>query len=493
VTQTRRAARITFCSALMLGAVALSAQGPLPGPVSPVPQIQPQTPPAATAAAQPALPRVTITVGRSTVLTLDFDVTRVIVTDPEIANPTPIDQRQLLIDGKKPGTTSLIIFRNDTTFVQYDLVVDPGVTALQRQLQNVFPGEDIQASETADAVILTGHASNNNVMLKAGDLAAALAPKAKILNLLQLPGGSGSQQVMLQVRIAEVNRRAVYELGAAFFTGATGYKDIITRGTTQQFPAPDFDNLKRVAENGQVTELTGDITFTDFLNLFIFNTKFNVGTLIKALQTTGNFQSLAEPNLIAYNGVKASFLAGGELPIPVVQGNTGGVTLQFKEFGIKLEFTPTIAGDVIRLQVTPEVSSLDFANGITLGGFRVPAITTRRAQTEVELRDGQSFAIGGLMQNVSQETRQRVPGLANLPLIGRFFQSKATSKEQTELLVLVTPHLVKALNPDQVPPLPTVPGKFLPPCDKPPCDGQTPPATGTGRGGGGGGGLWPSR
>src|SRR6185369_16309089 len=168
---------------------------------------------------------------------------------------------------------------------------------------------------------------------------------------------------------------------------------------------------------------------------FVFNTKYNVGGLLKALQQKGLLQSLAEPNLIAYNTKEASFLAGGEIPIPIVQGGANAaVSLQFKEFGIRLSFTPTIAGDMIRLKVMPEVSTLDFANGVSLGGFRVPALTTRRAQTDVELRDGQSFAIAGLMDNMSQDDEAAIPFLSKLPVIGYLFRSKAERSAQTELM-----------------------------------------------------------
>jgi pilus assembly protein CpaC len=474
-----RLVRIIIVATFTAGVAGLEGQGPAP-----------QTPvPGATSAAsaQPATPRLTLTAGRSQVLTTDFDVSTVTITDEEIANVTPINFRNLLIDGKKPGTVSLIVFRQDMTFIRYDLVVDPAVSILQRQMQTIFPSEQILVTETPDAVILTGRVTNNQIMLQAGNLATTLAPKAKLLNLLQLPGGGGSQQVSLQVRVAEVNRRALRELGASFFTGATGYRDIIARGTTQQFPAPNFENLQRTKVGDNPPDLSGEIVFTDFLNLFIFNSQLNVGTLIRALQTSGNFQTLAEPNIVAYNGKEATFLSGGEVPVPIVQGNQGGLSVQYKEFGIKVAFTPTIAGDLIRLVVSPEVSSLDFANGVSLGGFRVPALTTRRATTEVELRDGQTFAIGGLMNNTAQETRQSVPLLSRIPLLGYLFRSKATLQEQTELLVLVTPHLVQPLNPDQVPPLPTVPGRFLPPCDKPPCDGVDPAKKP------GGGPEWPSR
>ena len=228
--------------------------------------------------------------------------------------------------------------------------------------------------------------------------------------------------------------------------------------TTQQFSAPDFDDEKE-----------GGLVFSDFLNLFFFNRKEGLGAVIKALEQKGLFQSLAEPNLIAYNGQEASFLAGGEFPVPVVQGATGTVTIMFKEFGVRLNFRPTIAGDVIRLKVRPEVSALDFNNGITLEGFRVPALITRRAETDVELRDGQSFAIAGLLNNITQNDGANIPFLSKIPIIGYLFKSNAERRERTELMVLVTPRLVRPLNPDEVPPLPTQPTRFLPaPADEQP-------------------------
>ena len=269
------------------------------------------------------MPRVTLTVGRSTVLTTDFDITRVAITNPAVADVTVVDARELLIDGKGAGHGQPDHLGPAAHRVQYDVVVDPGVSPLQRQIQTLFPGEDITANETADAVILTGHASNNVVMLRAGEIAQAIMPKAKVINMLQLPGGNGSQQVMLQVRVAEVNRTASAELGASLFTGGTGYKDVIARTTTQQFPAPGFENLRAEYIDGKLVSSEGENTFSDFLNLFVFSNRLGIGVLIKALETRGHLQSLAEPNLIAYNGQEASFLAGGELPIPVVQGNSG--------------------------------------------------------------------------------------------------------------------------------------------------------------------------
>jgi pilus assembly protein CpaC len=411
---------------------------------------------------------VSLTTGRSTILTTDFDVTRIAVTNPAVADATVVRPREILIDGKAPGTISLIVWGGDQR-TQYDVIVEQPISALEQQLHQLFPGEAVTVTANADAIVLSGRASSTQVMLRVAEVARAAAPKANVLNMIQVPGAADVQQVMLQVRVAEVNRRALSELGTSIFTGATGVGDWIGRGTTQQFPSASYDNLTRnetLNANGDRTglEIAGDMEFSDFLNLFLFNTNWNVGTLIRAMKQTGYFQSLAEPNLIAYNGKEASFLAGGEFPVPIVNA-LGQVSIQFKEFGVRLNFTPTIAGDLIRLKVRPEVSTLDFNNGITLSGFRIPALQTRRAETEVELRDGQSFAVAGLMDNTSQTDKAAVPILSQIPIIGNLFKSKADRKQQTELLVLITPRLVRALNPDEVPSLPTMPGRFLPPED----------------------------
>lgn len=411
--------------------------------------------------AQTAPPeQIALTAARSTVIATDFDITRIAVTDPAIADAVVVAPREVLIDGKAPGTVSLIIW-GDGRRREYDVVVARGVSVLQQQLQTLFPGEAINVVVSDEALILSGKVSSNTVMLRAAEIAAASSAKARVINMLQVPGGIESQQVMLQVRIAEVNRRALSELGVSFFTGAAGADRWIGRTTSGQFSAPEFNAL---AQGGGPTA-AAEVTFSDFLNLFVFNTQFNVGALVRALRARGMFQSLAEPNLIAYNGQEASFLAGGEFPVPIVQGATGAVSVVFKEFGVRLSFTPTIAGDVIRLKVRPEVSSLDFASGVTLQGFRIPALMTRRAETDVELRDGQSFAIAGLMGNTAQEDSSRVPILGDIPIIGMLFRSRATRTEQTELMVLVTPRLVRPLDPDEVPPLPTDPERFL---DAPP-------------------------
>ncbi len=420
------------------------------------PALNGQAPPAqgAAIAPQPAPPQTPVAVlqetdggrlrliaGRSRVLTTDFDIRRMSLTNAAVADATAVSPRELLIDGKTAGTISLIVW-GAAARVHYELVVEPAVTTLEQRMQELFPGEDIKVSVTEGSVILSGRASNNEVMLRAGEVAATSMPDLEVMNLLQLPGGGGSQQVMLQVRVAEVNRRAIEELGLSLVATRPGFT---ARATTQQFPAPDFEDAGGL--NGLV--------FSDFLNLFFLQRNEGIGGVLKALEQTGNLQSLAEPNLIAYNGKEASVLVGGEIPVPVVSGNSGNVSVQWKEFGVRMRFTPTIAGDVIRLQVRPEVSALDFANGITLSGFRIPALSTRYAQTEVELRDGQSFAIAGLLNTIGQEDKAAIPILSKIPVIGHLFRSQAQRTEQTELMVIVTPKLTRPLNPDEVPPLPT--------------------------------------
>ena len=438
---------MTWSVVFALSLIAVTrGQAPAPQTPPPAPSASPAPPPAQGVDRDRVL---LLTAGRSMVLPTTFDITRIAITDPKIADAVVVQPREVLIDGRSAGTVSLIVW-GAATRVQYDVVVDPGVTTLQQTLNQIFPGEEIKVSLNDEAIILTGQVSSNAVMLRVGEIAGGIKTNTRVINLLQLPGGTSSQQVMLQVRFAEVNRSALIEAGFTFFAAAQRFNG---RTTTQQFAAPGF-----TAEPNEPTQLE----FTDFLNLFFFDRREGIGAVVKALESKGQFQSLAEPNLIAYNGQKASFLAGGEFPVPVVQGATGTVTILWKEFGVRLEFTPTIAGDVIRLKVNPEVSALDFNNGITLEGFRIPALITRRAETDVELRDGQSFAIAGLLNNISQEDKAAIPILSSIPIIGTLFKSRADRAERTELMVLITPRLVRALDPDEVPPLPTRPKSFLP-------------------------------
>jgi pilus assembly protein CpaC len=428
--------RLTTTALFLLTASALVAAQDRAQPASSTPQN-----------AADSFPKVQLVAGRSTVIGTEFYVTRIAITNPEVADAVVVQAREILIDGKKPGTVSLIVWGSGSR-MQYNIIVEQPTTSLEQQLHMLFPGEDVTVGTNDGATILSGHVSSTNVMLRMGEIATASVPKSQIINLLQVPGGSESQQVMLQVRFAEVNRRLLTDAGLGLFVTRDR---VLARSTTQQFAAPTFEQ-----DAGQ-----DKLVFSDFLNLFFWDRKAGVGGVLRALESTGAFQSLAEPNLIAYNGQEASFLAGGEFPVPVVSGIAGQVSVIFKEFGIRLNFTPTIAGDAIRLKVRPEVSTLDFANGITLSGFRIPALTTRRAETVVELKDGQSFAIAGLLDNISQNDGAAIPIMSKLPIVGPLFKSRSKRAEQTELMVLITPRLVRALDPDEVPPLPTTPQPFI--------------------------------
>src|SRR3989442_36477 len=423
----------------------------------------------APALAPGGLATLLVVAGGSTVVRTDFPITRIAVTNPDIANATVVDRKEVLVDGKAAGSVSLIVWA-DEKMPQYAVVVDPPTPSLQRQLGLLFPGDDIHVNVADEAIVLSGKVKTSDIALRAVEIAEKSSSKSKVINLLQVPGETG-QQVMLQVQMAEVSQRALLEIGSTFFTGPNGYKNWVGRVTTEQFPAPNFQQRIGPPPPWNPQD-EGKFSFSDFLNLFVFNSKYNVGSLITALRARGFFQSLAEPTLIAYNGQEASFLAGGEIPIPIVQGLTGAVSVVFKEFGVRLTFRPTIAGDVIRMKVRPEVSTLDFVNGISMQGFRIPALTTRRAETDVELRDRQSFAIGGLLNNIAQLDRAGIPGLGDIPIIGNLFKSRAERKEQTELVVLITPRLVRPQNANEVAPLPTRPDHFLTPPEIQKIDGK---------------------
>ncbi len=378
---------------------------------------------------------VDLLVGRSTILNIGSAIARVSLTVPDIADAMVTAPSQLLIHGKQPGTISLFVWDRAGAIRTFEVKVRRDLTPLVGHLKQLFPAEAITVMGSGKDVVISGIVSSKYVIDKAADVAAGYVEKKEnVVNLLQQREGVASNQVMLRVRFAEVSRNALQELGGSLFSD--GNNNQFGRITTQQFPAPFFDQAQPM--------LGKTLVFSDYLNLFLFDAKNQIGAVVKAMQARGVFQSLAEPNLVALNGKEASFLAGGEFPYPVPQGNFGAFTVHFKEYGVRLSFTPTVlGGDLINLKIKPEVSSLDFNNAVVIEGFRIPALSSRRADTEVELRDGQTFAIAGLLNNTALSSSRKIPGLGDIPILGTLFKSRAYQKDQTELVVMVTPHIVR--------------------------------------------------
>jgi|SRR5438093_1638062 len=402
---------------------------------------------------QEAPQQLRVQAGRSLVINSGETLQRVSVTDPTIATAIIVAPNQVLIHGVLPGTVTLILWDDQNRTRTFNLTVEIDVNTLSQTLSQVFPGENIRVAQSGGSVVLSGNTSSKDIADRAAALAASQA-KSVVNLLLQVPG---RQAVMLQVRFAEVDRSAVQQLGMNLFsTGALNTTGVIS---TQRFGAISGGSVGNSAAGP-----SSSFNLSDLLNLMVFRPDINLGVTIRALEQKSLLQILAEPNVMALDGVQASFLAGGEFPFPVVQGSGGlqSVTIQFKEFGVRLNFTPQIMSDgAIRLKVAPEVSALDFTNALTVSGFLVPALSTRRAQTEVELRDGQSFAIAGLIDNRLTQIGEKIPVLSSIPIIGNFFKSRSTSRSNTELLVMVTPRIVRPVEPSALPSGPEFPKPFL--------------------------------
>jgi pilus assembly protein CpaC len=430
-------------------------------------QAQPQAPgfgnPAAVTARDGSMlaapTSVQLLVGRSTILDIGATIARVSLTVPDVADAMVTAPSQLLIHGKQPGTISMFVWDRMGGIKTYEVVVRRDLSALVEQVKTLFPGEPIAVAGSGKDVVLSGTVSSKYVIDKAADVAAGYVEKKEdVVNLLKQAEGVASNQVMLKVRFAEVSRNKLQEVGASLFSD--GNNDMFGRTSTQQFAAPFFDQ--------KGPNLGDTLVFSDYLNLFLFDAKNKIGAVVKAMQGAGVFQSLAEPNLIALNGKEASFLAGGEFPYPVPQGQLGSVSIMFKEYGVRLNFTPTVlGGDLINLKIRPEVSSLDFNNAIVIEGFRVPALVTRRAETEIELQDGQTFAIAGLMNNTALSSMRKIPGLGDIPVLGMLFKSRAYQKDQTELVVMVTPTIVKRGSTGVSEGLPSLVEPYMPANDRP--------------------------
>src|SRR6266567_4613139 len=456
----------TLASALLLSAICFAQQ---PGPAT--------TPPTQAPAPSEGPAPLRVMVGKSLLINTTDRLKRVSVTDPEIADALVVTATQVLVHGRSPGEVSLLLWDEYERSRSFDLRVDVDVTAAQEEVKRIFPDEQIEVSASRSAIVLSGHVTTEDVAKHAGMVAAAYSKN--VINVLSF-GPVGAQEVLLEVKFAEVDRSAVTQLGVNLF--APGLGNTVALSQTGQFGSLTVTNTAQTTVtngNTQTTTTTATppvVNISDFLNLFVARTDVNIGAVIKALQQKNLLQILAEPNLIAVNGKEASFLAGGEFPFPVVQPGQGftAVTIQFKEFGVKLRFTPVIMpSGTIHLKVVPEVSTLDFANALTISGFTVPALSTRRAQTEFELQDGQSFVIAGLMDNRVTNVASKMPGLGDIPILGSFFRSKNVQKSNAELMVLCTVHRVSPSS--QAPPAPKAPQPFL---DKDKFDGKSSPGGG---------------
>ena len=414
-----------------------------------------------------------VMVGKSVLITTTDRIRRVSVTDPAIADALVVTPTQILVHGRAPGEVSLILWDEQERSRNFDLRIDVDVTAATEEIHRVMPEQKIDVTASRSAIVLSGHVGSKEDAARAGLIAGAFSKN--VVNVLEF-GPVGWQEVLLEVKFAEVDRTALSQIGVNLFStglgntfgasstqqfgGFTGSKVGAVTTDVQQGTAPPGNNTATSEVNNQLHHQPGIFGTNDLLNLFLFRTDANIGAIIKALQQKNVLQLLAEPNLIAVNGKQASFLAGGEFPYPVSQGISGAVTIQFKEFGVRLNFVPLIMPNGnIHLQVRPEVSSLDFSNALTVSGFVIPALSTRRAETEFEVRDGQSFMIAGLLDNRLTSVMSKVPGLGDIPVLGTLFKSKNLQRNKSELMVLVTARRVNPGN--TLPEMPKWPYPFL--------------------------------
>ena len=395
--------------------------------------------PASFEKASPEPVQINVLVGQSRVINFDKPIGRFSVSNPEVAEAVLVSPDQAVVNGKGFGQVNFIAWAKEGgQFIVFDVYVRSNLSLIDSQIKALFPDDDIRLSQANGSVVLSGNVKKAVTVSQAE--AVVKAAGFNVVNMLGSPTVNKAQ-VQLMVRVAEVSRSRMRELGATYaFQSSQGVGGVIGSGGGPW-------TASKVDGGNIFGTMVGSA-----LNLFVMGG--NTYNFIHALKTQGALRSLAEPNLIAMDGQQASFLAGGEYPVPVVQ-NTGDramVTILFKEYGVRLNFKPTIIDeDHIRLELEPEVSSIDFANGVKFDGFLVPALKTRRAKTGVELRDGQSFMLGGLLDNNEMRTLSKMPILGDIPILGTLFNSKSFQKSETELMFIVTAQLVKPVNPDDLP------------------------------------------
>jgi pilus assembly protein CpaC len=428
-------------------------QPPATQETPPAVQAVPSTPVPANQAEESEAPQTLhLLVGRSLVITSPARIKRVSLADPNIAEAIVVSPTQVLLNGKTPGGVSLLIWDEAGQSQAFEVSVDIDVLGLSQKVHEVFPAEDVRIETSRDIVILSGKISSPVVADKILEVVKSASPK--VTSMMQVPVAPIGE-ILLEVKFADVNRQAINQLGINILS-LPGAKTVGTI-STQQFAPPQLTQA-----NSGVNSAIG---VSDLLNIFLFRPDINLAATIKALEQETVLQILAQPNLMTESGKEASFLAGGEFPFPVLQASTGGfagITIQFKEFGVRLKFTPTLTADgLIHLKVSPEVSALDFTNAVTLQGFTIPALSVNRAESEMELKDGQSFAIAGLLDNRVTEQLSKIPWIGDVPVLGKLFQSRSLTKSKNELLIVVTPRIVRPQ--DQEPLGPAMPKTFMEP------------------------------
>jgi pilus assembly protein CpaC len=400
-----------------------------------------------------------VPMNRAVVVESDVPFTELSIANPSIADISSLSDRTIYVLGKEPGRTTLTLLGGDGRLIMnVEIHVAPDIAEFKERLQQILPGEPIEVRTANDGIVLSGTVSSAAKLDRAMDLAQRYAPD-RVSNLMSV---GGTQQVMLKVRFAEMQRSVSKSLSSSLaLQGSTlGGNLGLSGGTNATSTTGAIVNALNA-----ISPSTAD---NNAAMLFGFNAGgLEVGILLEALESRGMVRTLAEPNLVALSGQEAKFLAGGEYPVPVSQED-GKVTVEYKPFGVQLDFVPRVVdGDIINLELEASVSSIDPANGFSQGGFTVDAFRKRQTSTTVEMRDGESFAIAGLLSDDFRDLNGQVPWLGDIPVLGALFRSAEYARQQTELVIIVTPHLVSptrgealALPTDRVQP-PSEAGLFL--------------------------------
>ncbi|WP_458789886.1 type II and III secretion system protein family protein [Yoonia sp. MH D7] len=375
-----------------------------------------------------------VPMNRAVVVESDTPFTELSIANPGIADISSLSDRTIYVLGKEPGRTTLTLLGGDGRLItNVEVHVTPDIAEFKERLGQILPGENIEVRTANNGIVLSGTVSSIARLDRAMELAQRYAPE-RVSNLMSV---GGTQQVMLKVRFAEMQRSVSKSLSSSIALQGTGLGgNLGLSGGTNSM------NTSGSAGNG----LSGTLPASNESNgafLFGFNAGgVEVGILLEALEARGVVRTLAEPNLTALSGQEAKFLAGGEYPIPVSQ-DSGAITIEYKPFGVELNFTPrVIDNDVINLELSAAVSSIDSSNGFTSNGFTIDAFKRRETSTTVEMRDGESFAIAGLLQDDFMDLNGQVPWVGDIPILGALFRSAEYSRKQTELVIIVTPHLV---------------------------------------------------